>query len=588
MTTATEIIAFLLPRRPRPIVEKTTGLPHGWGIWLRNAPQRHGRLTYEPIDALIAELALRPRPTPARVVPMTRWRALRSLLWQHWDPPPREERGTRWLGGLGSLLLHLGFLVLLLLVSLITMPRPAEEADGTRVQLTLIGRGTQGEGGGAGPQTPETGAQAAAPATASKATSQPRRATAASTTPDAPTAEPAEAQPAPATPPPQPEVAAQPAPAEPQPRPEPPQPAPAEQPLQVTETPQPTQDFVLPPVTPPQIQLRVPQIQMPQTAARVREVEIVQDQQPVAVQQVAPRPMDAPVVPQAQVRQREIPMPAPEVTVQAPALRPMRATAAATVQLQGSQPTQARIREIPTPDAPAEAQASARAPESPASQSTSSSAQPAAAQAEQGRAAQNSSNTASTGAPPSPISGGNTAGSIANTPGAGASPSDRLGTPGPKTADDWGASSQVTPGNQAGAGEGLKGLFNADGSAKLPGDTAGGRTVKPGVPGSRQQARIDADRAGKWLERPAFGYEPTMFDKYWIPGGSLLQDWVQAGISEMEIPIPGTSKRIKCVVSVLQAGGACGLFDPNMNEQPATARPPPEIPVKRTPIPEGS
>ncbi len=79
-----------------------------------------------------------------------------------------------------------------------------------------------------------------------------------------------------------------------------------------------------------------------------------------------------------------------------------------------------------------------------------------------------------------------------------------------------------------------------------------------------------------------------MFDRYWIPGGSLLQDWVRAGISEMEIPIPGTSKRIKCVVSVLQAGGACGLFDPNKNEQPATARPPPDIPVKRNPIPEGS
>jgi hypothetical protein len=42
------------------------------------------------------------------------------------------------------------------------------------------------------------------------------------------------------------------------------------------------------------------------------------------------------------------------------------------------------------------------------------------------------------------------------------------------------------------------------------------------------------------------------------------------------------------VVSVLQAGGACGLFDPNKNDQPATARPPPEIPVKRNPIPIGS
>ena len=39
---------------------------------------------------------------------------------------------------------------------------------------------------------------------------------------------------------------------------------------------------------------------------------------------------------------------------------------------------------------------------------------------------------------------------------------------------------------------------------------------------------------------------------------------------------------------VLQAGGACSLFDPNLNEQPATARPPPDIPVKRKPIPTDS
>jgi len=47
VTTATEIIAFLLSRRTAPIIQRTTGLPHGWEIWLRNA-QRHGRLTYEP------------------------------------------------------------------------------------------------------------------------------------------------------------------------------------------------------------------------------------------------------------------------------------------------------------------------------------------------------------------------------------------------------------------------------------------------------------------------------------------------------------------------------------------------------------
>ncbi len=602
MTTATEIIAFLLPRRPRLVVEKSTGLPPGWGIWLRNAPERQGRLSYAPIALLVTELAQRPLGPAPKGVPMGRWRALRSLLWQHWDPPAREERGTRWAGGLGSLLLHLGFFVLLLLVSMITMPTPTDEDDGTRVQLTLIGRGTQGEGGGAGPQTPETGAQAAA-APASNAPSQPHRETAAAS--PAPTVEPATAPPmgtAAASPPAaaQPESAVQPVSATPPaspPRPEPPQPAPAEQPLQVTETPQPTQDFVLPPATPPQIQMQAPQTQMPQVTARVREIEVVQDQRPVAVQQVATRPVDlpTPATAQAQVRQREIPMPAEVPTVEAPALQAVRPVATrAEVQLHPVQPAQARVREIPMPPAPTATETAApghasTTQASPSAVSDGGSVAPAeAARAEQGTASRTSSSTANTGAPPSPVSGGQTAGSLANAPGVGANARDGRGVPGPKSADDWGASDKVAPGGEAGTGKGLQGLFNADGSSKLPDDLAGGSTVKPGVPGSRQQAKFDADRAGTWLERPAFGYESTMFDKYWIPGGSLLEDWVRAGVREMEIPIPGTSKRIKCVVSVLQAGGACGLFDPNKNNQPATARPPPEIPVKRNPIPVGS
>jgi hypothetical protein len=619
VTTATEIIAFLLARRPAPIVEKSTGLPHGWGIWLRNAPQRQGRLSRASVDALIAQLAVRPVAPAPVAAPMGRWRALRSLLWQHWDPPPREERGTRWAGGLGSLLLHLGLFLALILVSLIPVPQPQDQADGTRVQLTLIGRGTQGEGGGAGPQTPDAGAQAAAAAQASGSPTAPRPAGAKAAAEPAAEAAAAPAEPAPpaaSAPASAPEVAVQPAPPSPPqppsaPQPEPPQPAPAEQPLQVTEASQPTRDFVLPPVTPPQLQLQAPQVQLPQISARVREIETVQDQRPVAVQQPAPRPVDVPSprAAETQVRQREIPMPAEVPIAQAPALQPVRPAAAPSeVQLRAPQPTQARVREIPMPPAPASAPApqttSAAAPDPTAApgssaasaadtaattSSSASSASPAeAAQAGQGQAAQSSSSTATTGAPPSPMPGGQTAGSVADAPGAGARPSDSWGTPGPKTADDWGAANKAAPGTEAGAGQGLKGLFNADGSAKLPDGLAGGSTVRPGVPGSRQQARLDADRAGTWLERPAFGYEPTMFDKYWIPGGSLLQDWVRAGVREMEIPIPGTGKRIRCVVSVLQAGGACGLFDPDKNDQPASARPPPDIPVKRNPIPEGS
>ena len=48
----------------------------------------------------------------------------------------------------------------------------------------------------------------------------------------------------------------------------------------------------------------------------------------------------------------------------------------------------------------------------------------------------------------------------------------------------------------------------------------------------------------------------------------------------MSIPIPGTDKKLTCVVSMLQFGGGCGLVDPNVNAQPAIARPPPDIPFK--------
>ncbi len=71
------------------------------------------------------------------------------------------------------------------------------------------------------------------------------------------------------------------------------------------------------------------------------------------------------------------------------------------------------------------------------------------------------------------------------------------------------------------------------------------------------------------------------FDKYWAPNESLLAEWVRRGIQTMEIPIPGTNSKISCVISVLQFGGGCGLTDPNMQDQPAVARPPPDIPFKK-------
>ncbi len=60
-----------------------------------------------------------------------------------------------------------------------------------------------------------------------------------------------------------------------------------------------------------------------------------------------------------------------------------------------------------------------------------------------------------------------------------------------------------------------------------------------------------------------------------------MAEWVRNGVKEIEIPVPGSNSRIKCVVSLLQFGGGCGLTDPNKNEQPALARPPPDVPFKK-------
>ena len=55
---------------------------------------------------------------------------------------------------------------------------------------------------------------------------------------------------------------------------------------------------------------------------------------------------------------------------------------------------------------------------------------------------------------------------------------------------------------------------------------------------------------------------------------------MRKGIRTLRIRIPGTSTSIECAVSLLALGGACGLSNPDINDQPATARPPPDIPFK--------
>ena len=139
----------------------------------------------------------------------------------------------------------------------------------------------------------------------------------------------------------------------------------------------------------------------------------------------------------------------------------------------------------------------------------------------------------------------------------------------PRRADDWGESTRDRPGNS---------VFDGDGRPRLadgPGSASAGHP-----PGMITQEIKDIDRAGTWLRRKPYPYEPTRWDRFWRPNQTMLDEWVDRGVKQVGIPIPGTNKRIICVISILQLGGGCGVSDPNLNDQPATARPPPDVPFK--------
>lgn len=73
------------------------------------------------------------------------------------------------------------------------------------------------------------------------------------------------------------------------------------------------------------------------------------------------------------------------------------------------------------------------------------------------------------------------------------------------------------------------------------------------------------DEAARLLDRPpALVYEPTRFDEYWEPNETLLDEVLRKAVEkttkEVRIPIPGApGRRLVCRVSLLAAGGACGM-----------------------------
>ena len=83
MTKAADLIAALLPRKAVPMLERHTGLPYGWGIWMRALPMRLGMITREKSENIVALLMQRPAPQRGPIAPaLNKLQALRALFYQ--------------------------------------------------------------------------------------------------------------------------------------------------------------------------------------------------------------------------------------------------------------------------------------------------------------------------------------------------------------------------------------------------------------------------------------------------------------------------------------------------------------------------
>ena len=536
--------------------------PPGWQRWLDEMGAQTGAVVGATSEAMVAALAQRPLVSPPRrAASLNRWQAFATLWRQQWHPPEREERGLRWVAGVFSVLWHVlvaGALIWLMYLQFFATRPPPQGEDVTLIEY--IGDGT--------PKDPGGGAE------------QPSDPSRAEPAPAPPPSQPPQAQPSPQLaiePPPLPQVQAQ-LPDVPQrdvPEPQPPPPS-VEQPVMVSkDVPDSPQIFVLPPTRkrlddtprPPQIEIATRPVPSQDVPNPVQPPARELPQREIAVPTVNVQPREVTV--------REVPAP-----LSPPTMRELPAQPVPAPQLRTTTP-QVRIAEIP---APAAAIAPASAP-SPAPAATAPAATPAttpspapspntaAARPSNPSATPSASSNANPSASPAPSASRTPAASA----GAGPKPTPAPGTwSNLKTDDDWGGSDRNRPGAQRGDSPGL---YNGDGRPRLA-DAPG--SASPGQPPGTITAEIkDLDRAGTWLRRKPNDYEPTGLDKYWRPNETLLAEWVRRSVQTVFIPIPGTGKRIQCSVVLLMAGGGCGINDPNLNDQPAGARPPPEVPFKK-------
>ncbi len=514
--------------------------------------ERPGAVTGASVADYLEILLQRAERIPPKASPeLSRWRGYASLARQQWEPAPRDQRWMRGVAGVFSGLLHVVFMILLLWLGFVAIgdaPSDASQA-GETVLIEYIGTGTPAEqGGAAAPGEVETPASSASPAAAQAASAQP----AAAAAPPPASASAASETPASELPPPPAETS-------------------SAQPLVVTETPRTDSDFTLPAPVPRNVTLPQLQVTVPEVASSVVEIETFEPRPTVRALERPALRVPTPAVPtlRTEVTEVEVRRPTAEVPV-----RPLSQTPLRTPEIRV--PT---LRTVPT-------EVPMRAPPAPAATTVAASPGPPATPSPPAAVPGNAAAAAGRNTTPAtaPTSGGRPqasgAGRSTTTAPAGAGPasSPRPGAaPSTVRSDDWGDSNRNVPGNSTTAGRG-PGLFNSDGGIRLPGD--GGRVGGGLPPGTIIEDFQKIDRMGTWLKRPPLDYTPTRFDKFWVPNRTLLEEWVSRGIKKVAIPIPGTTKRIECTVSLLTAGGGCTIYDPNLQDQEAIARPPPDVPFK--------
>lgn len=572
VTTVADLIDLLAARRKGSLLhDRRTGFPYSWSAWLRGGSPAKA-LAFAGADAAAAAPAWNgPRSRGSGRATSFPHALLQVLRWAGDDPPAGDQRRLRWFSAVCSVALHLLFAVLLVWVALVrsNVPEPGTDA-GERVRIEYMGRGTPEDPGGGAPQAAGASAttvQGAAGSAVAAAASPQSRSRPQSAAQDSSAGSASDAAPADV---PQPASATE-----------------APQPLQVTEVPRPTGDFVLPPATVAAPALRG---QAPQVRERTVETLLERPTQvrELPVPDVATR---APAMPQVQVRERPVET-GPVQPVAMAQVRPreaqVRLTGAPAVrerQIEAAPRQQVTMATVPARDSGVQvttADLAVRERQIPGvadAVAVPAAGSGAAAPINQGAAAQASQGAAAGG------QGTKSAPQPGTSTGAGPRSQDRSGGwAAPVRSDDWGASQRQASGGSGAASDAGRGLYNSDGSVRLAGDA--GKDAAPagrGAPGggSDSWSREQIDRAGTWLKRPPYDHAPTSFDKYWVPNESLLAEWVRKGVKSIEIPIPGTGTRISCVVSILQFGGGCGLSNPNMQEQPASARPPPDVPFKQ-------